>query len=175
MADIDSLFDQLRAAKEQPIGDWQPRRIVELDIEVDAAGQWRHQGSGFQRQAIVKLFATVLRREGEEFFLVTPAVKYRIRVADAPFLAVEMQVRATAGGQDLYFRTNMDEVVRADRRHPLFVAAARDRAEQYPYIAVRAGLHARITRPVYYQLAELAEPSGGAYLLRSAGQVFRLG
>ena len=175
MPDISSLFDQIKAFREQPIHDWHPEKSVDIDLEVDAGGCWLYQGTGFRRHAIVKLFATVLRREGEEFYLVTPPVKYRIKVADAPFLAVELKVVDEDGQQCLYFRTNMDDVVCADVQHPVFTAPSRDGSGDFPYIEVRDGLLARITRPVYYQLAEMIEDSAEGFRLRSAGSEFILG
>ena len=86
MADVSTLFDHLNAFREQPVDDWHPDKVVDMDIVVNMSGKWLYQGTEFTRHSIVKLFSTVLRREGDEFFLVTPPVKYRITVADVPFL-----------------------------------------------------------------------------------------
>lgn len=175
MPDISSLFEQIKSFQEQPVDDWHPEKTVAIDLEVDATGRWLYQGSGFQRHSIVKLFSTVLRREGEEFFLVTPPVKYLIKVADAPFLAVELKVVEDNDQQSLFFRTNMDEVVCADAQHPIFTSPSRDGTGEYPYIEVRDGLLARIVRPVYYQLAEMVDETAGGFRIRSANTDFILG
>jgi len=143
-----------------------------LDIRIAHDGTWFHQGSVIHRKALVKLFASVLRRDGEgDYWLQTPVEKGRITVEDVPFVAVELSVKGGGEGQALRFRTNLDDWVEAGAAHPLRVVAGAaqscnagnggqghgdERAGPRPYIEVRDGLEARILRPVYYELAELA-------------------
>ncbi len=178
------LFDQLEALKLAPIDNWKPVRIVDIDIRIAANGDWFYLGSPIQRHRIVKLFSSVLRLEGEQYFLVTPPAKYRIQVDDVPFTAVEMNQVKEKEIQKLYFRTNMDEVVLADHIHPLTVITNAKNNEPSPYITVRSGLKAKITRSVFYQLAELLQPDPnqsdasnaiGAVGVFSAGEFFSFG
>ena len=150
-----------------------------LDMRIARDGTWYYRGSPIGRVPLVKLFASVLRREGEgAYFLVTPVERGRIFVDDAPFLAVELTVAGKGREQQLIFRTNLDEIVTAGPDHPLRVEIARS-GEPSPYILVRDGLEARLSRPVFYELAELAldtaveEETGlGVW---SDGVFFRLG
>ena len=132
----------------------------DFDIRIARDGTWFHEGAPITRKPLVKLFATVLRRDAEGgYWLQTPAEKGRIAVEDVPFVAVELSVKGEGGGQRLSFRTNLDDWVEAGAGHPLRVAEGRESEGPRPYILVREGLEARILRPVYYQLAELAEPA----------------
>ena len=152
MEDLENLFDSLKPFKLQPVGDWRPDRTSEIDIRIDRSGVWHYRGSAIQRRRIAKLFSTLLRLEEGEYYLVTPALKYRIRVDDVPFAAVEMQVVVENDSQNLYFRTNMDDVVLAGKYHPLVTGRNSGPA---CYVTVRDGLQAKLTRSVHYQLAAL--------------------
>jgi hypothetical protein len=133
------------------------------DMRIARDGTWFYHGSPIGRIALVKLFATVLKRDDAgDFWLITPAERGRITVEDVPFVAVE--VRADGAGRDmkLSFRTNLDEWVTADADHPIRVAHARAAGGELsdvpaPYILIRDRLEARIGRAVFYELVELAE------------------
>lgn len=150
-----------------PIERWNPPDCGEIDIRIDREGGWHHEGRPIRRPALVKLFASVLRREGERYELVTPVEKLGITVEDAPFLAVDMVVEQTAveqaaiadgeAGPTLVFRTNLDDLVRCDGTHPLRFDPQPGSDEVRPYIYVRRGLWARLTRPVFLDLAERVE------------------
>lgn len=149
-----------------PVERWNPPDCGDIDIVIDREGVWHHEGRPIRREALVKLFASVLTREGMRHVLVTPAEKLGIRVEDAPFLAVDMAVEEAAveqagAGPVLVFRTNLDDLVRCDREHPLrFDAQARGSggaSDIRPYIHVRRGLWARLTRAVFLDLAERVE------------------
>jgi hypothetical protein len=128
----------------------------DIGLKIGSDGTWYYEGSPIRRRPLVKLFASVLRREGDgNYFLVTPAEKVPVEVEDAPFVAVEMWKEGEGRNQRLSFRTNVDDVVTADSEHPLsFQAATGGRFD--PHILVRDGLKARLNRPVYYELAGLA-------------------
>ena len=151
-----------------------------FDIRINRDGLWFYHGSPIGRKELVKLFASVLRRDEEgRFLLETPAEKGVIEVEDAPFLAVELQIEGERRDRTLIFRTNLDENVMLDRAHPLRIAHNAETGEPAPYILVRAGLEARLTRAVYYELVELGgeetmngETSFGVW---SAGVFFSLG
>jgi uncharacterized protein len=129
--------------------------------------------------ALVKLFATVLRREPNgSYWLVTPAERGRVEVEDVPFLAVALTVEGSGREQQLIFQTNLDDIVTAGAANPLRVETAAD-GEPKPYILVRDHLEARIARPVFYELVELGTEErvdGTAQFgVWSGGRFFRLG
>jgi hypothetical protein len=137
-------------------GTRRPFDCGDLDIRIAHDGSWHYRGSPIGRLPLVKLFASVLRREADgSYWLVTPAERGRILVDDAPFLAVELTVAGKGCEQQLIFRTNLDDIVTAGPGHPLRVEAAPS-GEPQPYILVRDGLEARLSRPVFYELAALA-------------------
>lgn len=178
MSGIETLFDQLEAFTLAPVASWHPEKTVDINIRIDSTGIWHYQGSPIRRHRIAKLFSTVLRREGEDFYLVTPPVKYRISVDDAPFSAIELNRQGQGVNQNLYFRTNMDEVVLADRDHPIVIEIDNETEEPSPYVEVRDGLNAKMTRPVFYQIAELlvstdsSEADRVDYSVYSGGALF---
>jgi hypothetical protein len=142
-------------------------------------GTWHYRGSPITRMPLVKLFASVLRREADgSYWLVTPAERGRIAVEDVPFLAVELSVVGEGRTRQLIFRTNLDEIVTAGPDHPLRVAEAAP-GEPAPYILVRDALEARLSRPVFYELVELAGEvrigRTSQFGVWSAGQFFALG
>lgn len=161
-ARIDDLVRALGNSPAQalpPVEHWNPPNCGEIDIVIDREGVWHHEGRPIRRPALVRLFASVLRREGERYVLVTPVEKLGIRVEDAPFLAVAMAVEPDGTGEGaprLIFRTNLDDVVACDRDHKLRVDIRAD-GEPRPYVYIRRGLWARLTRAVFLDLAERAE------------------
>ncbi len=128
----------------------------DLDIHIDSEGLWFYHGSPIGRKELVKLFASVLNRDEEgRYWLITPAEKGEITVEDVPFQAVELTAEGKNEAQILTFRTNIDEIVIADKSHPIRIETDPETEEPSPYIMVRDGLEARLTRPVFYQLVEL--------------------
>jgi len=154
-----------------PVHLWDPPFCGDLDIEIRRDGTWFYLGTPIGREALVRLFASVLKLEDGKFFLVTPVEKVGIRVQDAPFLAVD----CTAEAGDLRFVTNVGDTVVAGPEHPIRVQIAED-GEPRPYLYVRRGLEARIDRKTFYRLVDLAKPeehAGEAWLgLRSGGVFF---
>jgi len=133
----------------------------DLGLRIAADGEWLYQGSPIRRMELVKLFASVLRREADgSYWLVTPVERGRIAVEDAPFVAIELARTGRGRQQQLRVRTNLDEWVPIGPRHPIRlrrptgVVAGSGPA---PYVEVRDGLEARLARPVYYELVDLAE------------------
>lgn len=130
----------------------------EIDIRIGRDGTWFYHGSPIGRKPLVKLFASVLRREDDgDYWLVTPVERGRIKVDEVPFTAVEVNAAGSGPAQTLTFRTNLDDEVTADAEHPIRVAHVADGGEPRPYILVRGRLEARILRPVFYELVELAQ------------------
>ncbi|KAB2854749.1 MAG: DUF1285 domain-containing protein [Bauldia sp.] len=143
-------------------------------------GTWFYRGSPIGRKPLVKLFASVLRRDDAgDYWLITPAEKGRIEVEDVPFLAVEASIAGTGREQTVTLRTNLDEIVTVGREHPLRVASDPMTGAPAPYVLVRDRLEARLARPVFYELVERGEESveDGRRILGvwSGGAFFRLG
>lgn len=160
----------------RPVEKWNPPYCGDIGLKILSDGTWLYQGSPIGRMALVKLFASILRKDDDgKTYLVTPVEKVDVAVADAPFLAVEMAVMGAGDAQVLTFRTNVDDVVTVDAAHPLrFVAAPPDGGLK-PYVRVRGQLEALVTRAVYADLVALAQPdNSGALAIRSSGVWFPL-
>lgn len=164
-------------------GNCPPRRLPvdlgDLGMRIARDGTWFYRGSPITRPALVKLFASVLRREPDGgYWLVTPAERCRVEVEDVPFLALALTIEGAGRQQQLIFRTNLDDIVTAGPANPLRVETAAS-GEPGPYILVRDDLEARIARPVFYDLVELGcEESIGQttqFGVWSKGEFFRLG
>ena len=138
-----------------------PVELRGLDMRIARDGTWHYRGSPINRMPLVKLFASVLRREDDgSYWLVTPAERGRVDVEDVPFIAVEVDREGEGNAQNLIFRTNLDEIVTAGPDHPLRVETAAD-GTPAPYILVRSGLEARLARPVFYEVVDLGEEVAG--------------
>ena len=142
---------------------WNPPYCGEIDMRIARDGVWFYGGTPIGRPALVKLFASILRKDPERFCLVTPVERVGITVEDAPFLAVEMDWSGCGRDQVLTFRTNVDELITAGPEHPIRIAHDLLTCEPTPYLLVRRGagrlnIEARISRAVYYELVALAEP-----------------
>jgi uncharacterized protein len=154
----------------------EPMMCGDLDMRIAKDGTWSYQGSPITRLPLVKLFASVLRREDDgTYWLVTPAERGRIIVEDAPFVAVEVSAEGRGRDQQLIFRTNIDEIVTADGDHPLRSGIDPQSQAPHPYILVRDRLEARILRSVYYHLVALGEEEGDRFGVWSSGLFFPLG
>ncbi len=140
-----------------PVNDWHPDVCRDIDIRIDRAGNWFHEGSQIQRERMVRLFSTVLRKEDSSYYLVTPVEKCRIEVEDAPFIAVLMDVKGAGREQSLHFTTNVGDRITLDKNHPLRFEIDPTSGEPSPYIRVRDSLDALLNRNVYYQLSDLLE------------------
>ena len=141
-----------------PVHLWNPSHCGEIDIVIKKNGQWHHEGAPIGREALVRLFSTVLRKDPDGFCLVTPVEKMKITVEDAPFVAVRVD-RATneSGGEALRFLTNVGDVVEAGPQNEIRVEHDPKTGEPHPYLHVRRGLEALIARPVFYELVDMAE------------------
>ncbi|HEY7230045.1 MAG TPA: DUF1285 domain-containing protein [Pseudolabrys sp.] len=140
-----------------PIELWNPPFCGDIEMRISADGTWFYQGTPIGRPALVKLFASVLKREGDKHFLVTPVEKVGIVVEDAPFLAVEMKTSRGDSGQILEFRTNVDDWVTAGPGHALRFELQSVTGGLKPYLHVRRDLWAKVTRALFYDLVELGE------------------
>jgi hypothetical protein len=139
-----------------PVHLWNPPFCGDLDMRIAADGTWFYLGTPIGRPAMVRLFSTILKREADKYFLVTPVEKVGIRVDDAPFLAVEMTVEGAGEARVLHFRTNVGDEVRCGEGHGLRFAM-QDDGGLVPYLHVRAGLWAKLTRALYYDLVDTGQ------------------
>jgi hypothetical protein len=140
-----------------PVERWNPPFCGDIDMRIAADGTWFYQKTPIGRPALVKLFASVLKREGDKYFLVTPVEKVGIVVEDAPFLAVEMTAASGSGGRILEFRTNVDDRVAAGSGHALRFEQQPVNGGLKPYLHVRRDLWAKVTRALFYDLVALGE------------------
>jgi hypothetical protein len=140
-----------------PVETWNPPFCGDIEMKVAADGTWFYQKTPIGRPALVKLFASILKREDDSYFLVTPVEKVGIVVEDAPFLAVEMTVDRATPDQALRFRTNVDDIVDAGPGHALRFEPETDTGGLRPYLHVRRNLWAKVTRALFYDLVELGE------------------
>ena len=162
-----------------PVHLWSPDFCGDIDMRIARDGTWYSRGTPMGRKPMVKLFSTIIRRDGDDYFLVTPVEKVGIKVDDAPFVAVSLQVEGEGEAQVLRFTTNVEEETVANAEHPLRVALDEQTQEPAPYVHVRSNLEALIHRNVFYQLVELAVPreiDGQIWLgVWSAGAFFPIG
>jgi hypothetical protein len=154
-----------------PVHLWHPAHCGDIDIVIKKNGLWFHEGTPIGREALVRLFSTVLRKDPDGFHLVTPVEKMKITVEDAPFIAI----RVDQIGDVLKFTTNVGDVVEAGPENAIRVEMDAATGEPRPYLHVRRGLEALINRPVFYELVEMAEAHDGEYRVQSNGQWFTLG
>lgn len=158
-----------------PVHLWHPEHCGTIDIVIKANGLWFHEGTPIGREALVRLFSTVLRKDPDGYVLVTPVEKLTITVEDAPFVAV----RVDRAGRALIFTTNVGDQVEAGPDNPIRVQMDAVTGEPRPYVHVRRGLEALIARPVFYELAEMAQrretPDGSRMSVASNGAWFAVG
>jgi hypothetical protein len=153
---VDSLGPDGARKGLPPVERWNPAYCGEIDMRIAADGSWHYMGTPINRPALVRLFSTVLRKDPEGYVLVTPVERVGITVEDAPFLAVEMAVEGEGESRRIAFRTNVDDVVQAGAENPLrFEKDAEEGVK--PYLLVRGGLWALVTRSLALDLIAMGE------------------
>lgn len=166
---VQRMLEQVEPLGKPPLHLWDPPLSGDIAIRIASDGSWFHEGTFMERHKLVQLFASILRFEPDYgFVLVTPVEKWRIEVEDAPFIATALAVDAEGQGQQLRFASNLGEQVTAGATHPIVLRDAK------PYVQIREGLLAKMSRPVYYQLAELAVEHGGSHGVWSDGEFFAI-
>jgi hypothetical protein len=138
-----------------PVHLWNPPFCGDLDMRIARDGTWFYLGTPIGRKPLVRLFSSILKREGDRYFLVTPVEKVGITVDDAPFVAVDFTAMGEGRGQALTFTTHVDDTVTAGPEHPIRVTRDPVTGEPAPYVHVRAGLEALIDRKSLYRLVEI--------------------
>ena len=154
-----------------PVHLWNPAHCGDIDILIRRDGIWVHEGSPIGRKELVRLFSTILRKDPDGYHLVTPVEKLKIAVEDLPFRAVALGRE----GADLILTTDVGDEVRVSAADPIVVDTDPATGEPSPRVHVRRDLWARIARPVFYELVELAEPVDGRLMVHSGGGAFSLG
>ncbi len=180
MSQTDELLALLEKAEKDetglpPVHQWNPERHADIDMRIARDGTWYYQGSPIERERMVALFSTILLREGDDYFLITPVEKLRIQVDDAPFVAVEVQRLEEDSTSKLVFTTNVGSHVVAGDNHPLRVETDPQTGEPSPYLLVRKNLEALIGRSAFYQLVDWAFEEEGKLFVESNGWRFELG
>ena len=151
------IMARLQDKKLPPVDKWNPDFCGDIDMRIARDGTWYYMGSPIGRKPMVKLFSTVIRRDEDKYFLVTPVEKLGIIVEDAPFVAVEADIYEPGTGQSIVFRTNVDDEVIAGPDNPIRVETDPETGEPSPYVLVRRNLWALIARPVFYRLVDAGE------------------
>ncbi|MEL6464833.1 MAG: DUF1285 domain-containing protein [Pseudomonadota bacterium] len=175
--DAESLVASITAAKTRglpPVHLWNPPFCGDLDMRIARDGTWFYQGTPIGRPGLVKLFSSILKREEDKYFLVTPVEKVGITVDDAPFVAIDFDAAGEGTDQTLTFVTHVDDVAVAGPDHPIRVERDADTGEPSPYILIRADLEALIDRKSFYRLVDLGSHHEGWFGVWSSGQFFKI-
>lgn len=173
----ESLAEAARAAQGKglpPVDKWNPEFCGDLDMRIARDGTWFYLGTPIGRHELVKLFSTILKREGEDYFLVTPVEKVGITVDDAPFVAVDFEPEGAGEAQSLIFETNVGDKVLAGPTNPIRVVRDAETSEPSPYVLVRANLEALIDRKSFYRLVERGAHHEGWFGVWSDGAFFKV-
>lgn len=150
-----AMVAEIKTRGPAPVHLWDPPFCGDIDMEIRRDGNWVHEGRVVRRPAMVRLFASILKKENDRHYLVTPVEKVGIRVEDCPFLVVDMDVSGAGRQQRISFTTNTDEQFPLDSEHPLRLDG--DEQEPHPVVQVRGGLEGLVSRAVFYRLVELLE------------------
>jgi hypothetical protein len=161
-----------------PVHLWNPPFCGDLDMRIARDGTWFYLGTPIGRLELVRLFSTILRKDGDSYFLVTPVEKVGITVDDAPFVAVDFDVSHAGADQVLTFESNVGDRFEAGPDHPIRVVRDPQTGEPSPYILVRSNLEALIDRKSFYRLVDIAahqDHAGESWFgVRSAGEFFAI-
>lgn len=155
----ESLVEQVKNTtnnlSQPPLEQWHPKLSGEMDLRISRDGQWIHKGEPLGREAIVKLFSSILRREEDgQYYLLTPVEKWQIQVEDTPLLAHSLEVTGTGEQQIIKLTTSVGETLEVGADHPLEVGNYEDSGQPRPLVRVRHGVDARLVTAAYYDLAE---------------------
>lgn len=157
-----------------PVHLWNPPFCGDLDMRIARDGTWFYLGTPIGRFELVRLFSSILKREGDKYFLVTPVEKVGITVDDAPFVAVDFEASGAGEDQVLTFTTHVGDSAVAGPDHPIRVVRDPETGEPSPYVMIRAGLEALIDRKSFYRMAEIGTHHEGWFGVWSGGEFFAL-
>ncbi|MCX2981359.1 DUF1285 domain-containing protein [Halieaceae bacterium IMCC14734] len=166
---------QSRNFDSPPLHLWNPELSGDIDITIKRDGQWVHEGTIIERQSLVRLFASILRREDDgEYYLVTPAEKWRLKVDALPLLVTDFEIAESAGGQELTVTLNTDRRYLIDAAHPLYLPRL-EGMEDIPAVQIDHGLGAVFSRAAWYRLVNACEENDSGIGISSCGTYFKLG
>jgi len=171
----ESLASAARTASKgglPPVHLWNPDFCGDLDMRIARDGTWFYLGTPIGRPELVRLFSTILRKDGDDYFLVTPVEKVGITVDDAPFVAVDFEVEGSGPDQTLTFETNVGDFATAGPDHPIRVERNAETGEPSPYVLIRANLEALIDRKSFYRLVDIGTHHDGWFGIWSGGEFF---
>ena len=157
IANIEKSLSKIRTQGSAPVHLWNPKFCGNLNIRIARDGSWFHDGSKITRPKLVKLFSSILKKEGTKYFLVTPIEKIGIQVDDVPFLVNSMDATGLGRKQNLLFTTNIEESFLLGKKNRLRIEFNRHTNEPSPYVGVRRNLEALIDRKTFYRLIELGQ------------------
>ncbi len=143
-----------------PLDQWQPNHCGTMDLNVLANGEWWHEGQLIKRQAMIDLFATVLWKEDDTFYLKTPVEQIEIEVEDEPLFVNQVDQIDIEGKTYLQLKSTTQDLIIVDAEHPIFMRPFKD--ELRPYVHVRFGINAVIQRAAFLHLVEMGELSENA-------------
>ena len=183
-SDLESLFadlleEQKQSTKRPPVHLWNPDKSGDMDLRIDREGCWIHEGDPIRRPALISLFASILKREGDSYFLVTPVEKWQINVDIAPFFMVAAKQQLRSNEQAFQLTSNSGDQLLVGPSNPLWVDYD-NHNRPVPLVRVRDNLHGLLSRSVYYQLIEwghIGRGDDGSQImqLRSMGEDYLLG
>lgn len=171
----ESLMASAKAAKTRglpPLEKWNPPFCGDIDMQIKRDGTWFYEGTPIGRPGLVKLFASILWREDDEYFLVTPVEKVGITVEDAPFVAVDFENKGESDAQVLQFETNLGDIAIAGPEFPIRVVRDEETGEPSPYVLIRRNLEALIDRKSFYRLVDLGVHHEDWFGVWSGGKFF---
>ncbi len=160
-----------------PVHKWNPEHCGDIGLEIRRDGSWWQDGVRFSREKLVRLFSTILRKDADGYYLVTPHEKVVIEVHDAPFAGIRVDRMVEDGEEVIAVTTNVGDVVVVDSEHPIRVETDEETGEPSTYVMVRDGLEARLARPPFYELVSWGTeiPATGEMTVVSSGETFSLG
>jgi hypothetical protein len=153
-----------------PVGKWNPELSGDIDMLIKSDGTWLHENNPIKREKLVRLFSTILKREGNEYFLVTPVEKWRLRVEDQPFVVVLINKIALKGEIIVQMITNAGDEIELNSLHPVVIDE-----HEAPKVLIRSGMYARLNRNAFYALAEMAIEKQGHFFVTSKDEEFKIG
>lgn len=155
--DLEQLAKSVPEKGLPPLHSWHPPLSGDMEMRIDRNGQWWFKGNLIGREALVKLFASILRLEDDgEYYLISPVEKWRIQVEDTPLVAHSLSVNGQGEQQMLTLTTNVGEVLNIGTDHPLHMESYPGTGEPRPLVTIRHGVQARLVTAAYYELADLA-------------------
>ncbi|SEJ33949.1 hypothetical protein SAMN05444007_104210 [Cribrihabitans marinus] len=171
----EGIAESIKAANTRgipPVHAWNPPFCGDLDMRIARDGTWFYLGTPIQRPELVRLFSSILKKEGARYYLVTPVEKVGISVDDAPFVAVDFEVGGQGDAQVMTFETQVGDLAVAGPDHPIRVERDAETGEPSPYVHVRAELEALIDRKSFYRMVELGTHRDGWFGVWSSGAFF---